>query len=249
MARSTIEISEQAGVRYLHFGSEWIQGAMRLSKPNALELAYTRDFMLALLLRPEAKRFLLIGLGAGSIGKFIYFHVPESILTVIEINPDVLHVAREMFLLPQDDARLNIVIDDGARYVQDAANQFDIIFVDGFDRHARVGELDTQPFYEASRARLSGHGLMATNLFGGRVRRFDASIKRIATAFDDRILVLPPCAGGNIIAFGLSGSKVETTIAELSAAARKMRDATGLNLKNAINGLQETYPFTYGESY
>ncbi|MEO6024898.1 MAG: spermidine synthase [Burkholderiales bacterium] len=249
MPPSTIEISEQSGVRYLHFGSEWIQGAMRLAKPNALELAYTRDFMLALLLRPEAKRFLLIGLGAGSIAKFIYHHVPESILTAVEINPGVLHVAREMFSLPQDDDRLKIVIDDGARYIQDAENQFDMIFVDGFDRHARVGALDTLPFYEASRARLLGHGLVAVNLFGGRSRRFDASIKRIAAAFEDRILVLPPCAGGNIIAFGLSGSKVETTIAELSAAARTLREATGLNLKNAIKGLQETYPFTYGESY
>ena len=71
MAQSSVEVSEQSGVRYLHFGSEWVQGAMRISKPNALELAYTRDFMLALLLRPEAKRFLLIGLGAGSIAKFI----------------------------------------------------------------------------------------------------------------------------------------------------------------------------------
>lgn len=249
MAQSTVEVSEQAGVRYLHFGSEWIQGAMRLAKPNALELAYTRDFMLALLLRPEAKRFLLIGLGAGSIAKFIYHHVPESNLTVVEINPDVLNVAREMFSLPQDDDRLKIIIDDGARYIQNAQNQFDMIFVDGFDRHARVGALDTLPFYEASRARLLGQGLVAVNLFGGRTRRFDASIKRIATAFDDRILVLPPCAGGNIIAFALIGSKLETTIAELSAAARALRDATGLNLKNAIKGLQETYPFTYGESY
>ena len=71
MPRSTIEVSEQAGVRYLHFGSEWIQGAMRISRPNALELAYTKDFMAAILLRPEAKRFLLIGLGAVSIAKFI----------------------------------------------------------------------------------------------------------------------------------------------------------------------------------
>ena len=68
---------------------------MRLSRPNALELAYTRDFMAALLLRPDAKRFLLIGLGAGSIAKFIYHHIPESDLTVVEINPKVLHVARD----------------------------------------------------------------------------------------------------------------------------------------------------------
>ena len=47
----TIEISEAAGVRQLHFGSEWIQGAMRIARPWALELEYTREMMSALLLQ------------------------------------------------------------------------------------------------------------------------------------------------------------------------------------------------------
>ena len=239
MPRSTIEVSEQAGVRYLHFGSEWIQGAMRISRPNALELAYTKDFMAALLLRPEAKRFLLIGLGAGSIAKFIYHHIPESHLTVVEINERVLHVAREFFVLPDDGGRLDIVIDDGARYVQDTTAKFDTIFVDGFDRHARVGALDTLAFYQACRARLSDNGLIAVNLFG-RTRRFDASINRIAQAFDDRIVVLPPSVGGNVIAFGVLGDTVELRGSELKAQVRKLRDTAGLNLSHVVRGLEAT---------
>ena len=232
----SIEVSEQAGVRYLHFGSAWIQGAMRLSRPNALELAYTRDFMAALLLRPEAKRFLLIGLGAGSIAKFVYCHVPESVVTVIEINPRVLHVAREFFSLPEDGDRLDIVIDDGARYVQETTTRFDIIFVDGFDRHARVGALDTVAFYQACRSLLSEQGLIAVNLFG-RTRRFDASINRIAQAFDDRIIVLPPSEGGNVIAFGVSGGSVALNERELKAEVRALREGSGLNLSGVIKDL------------
>ena len=49
---TSIDISEEAGVRYLHFGSRWIQGAMRMARPWSLELEYTRDMMMALLLRP-----------------------------------------------------------------------------------------------------------------------------------------------------------------------------------------------------
>ena len=41
--RHAIDISEADGVRYLHFGSEWVQGAMRVARPWSLELAYTRD--------------------------------------------------------------------------------------------------------------------------------------------------------------------------------------------------------------
>ena len=66
-----IDISEEAGVRYLHFGSDWIQGAMRIRKPYALELAYTREMMAGLLLRDGLaadgahwpRKVLIIGLG------------------------------------------------------------------------------------------------------------------------------------------------------------------------------------------
>ena len=48
---SPIEIREARGVRTLHFGSDWVQGAMRIARPWSLELAYTREMMAGLLLR------------------------------------------------------------------------------------------------------------------------------------------------------------------------------------------------------
>ena len=42
---ASIRLSEQAGVRYLQFGPQWIQGAMRLRRPWSLELEYTRQMM------------------------------------------------------------------------------------------------------------------------------------------------------------------------------------------------------------
>jgi len=85
MSNNSIDISEHAGVRYLHFSAEWIQGAMRIQRPNALELAYTREMMAGLLLReaPWPKDVLLIGLGAGSLAKFFYHKLPETRITVV----------------------------------------------------------------------------------------------------------------------------------------------------------------------
>ena len=77
------------------------------------------------------------------------------------------------------------------------------------------------------------------NLFG-RTRRFDASINRIAQAFDDRIVVLPPSEGGNVIAFGVLGDAVELRGSELKAQVRKLRDTAGLNLSHVVRGLEET---------
>ena len=64
-----IDIREEAGVRTLHFGSDWIQGAMRIARPWQLELDYTREMMTSLILRDPAhypRKVLLIGLGAAS---------------------------------------------------------------------------------------------------------------------------------------------------------------------------------------
>jgi len=63
----SIDIREDSGVRTLHFGSEWVQGAMRIARPWNLELEYTREMMASLLLRDPPRKVLLIGLGAASL--------------------------------------------------------------------------------------------------------------------------------------------------------------------------------------
>ncbi len=94
----SVDISEETGVRNLHFGSDWIQGAMRIARPWSLELAYTREMMAGLLMRPTGqwpRSALLIGLGAGSLAKFIYRTLPDCRITVVEINPQVEFIARQ----------------------------------------------------------------------------------------------------------------------------------------------------------
>lgn len=227
-----IDISEEAGVRYLHFGSDWIQGAMRISRPWALELDYTREMMAALLLRPEAewpRQALLIGLGAASLTKFLYRHRPQAKLSVVEIEPEVVAAARQYFKLPEDPRRLRIEIADGVAWLAECDKTFDLILVDGFDAEARAGALDTLPFYRACRAHLGDAGLLVVNLLG-RNRGFKASVERIRKAFDDRAMVFPSCDHGNAIAFAATGETVSVPLGELGLRAIALRKATGLNL-------------------
>ena len=100
MPKHSIETSDEAGVRFLHFGSEWVQGAMRIARPWSLELEYTRELMLALALRPDLvwpRTVLQVGLGAASATKFLYRHRPQCHQTIIEINPAVPMVAAQIF--------------------------------------------------------------------------------------------------------------------------------------------------------
>lgn len=224
-----IDIREEAGVRTLHFGSDWIQGAMRIARPWNLELEYTREMMAALLLREAPRKALLIGLGAASLTKFLYRNYPLAHLTVVEIEPAVVAAARQFFKLPEDPRRINIVIGDGAEYMLSGGRKFDLILVDGFDQHARPGALDTLPFYQACRSRLSDEGIMAVNLLG-RSRGFKGSLARLCEAFGDRALLFPSCESGNAIAFAAAGHPIELSFDDLKESALALKEQTGLNL-------------------
>ncbi|MBH1976702.1 MAG: fused MFS/spermidine synthase, partial [Rhodocyclales bacterium] len=166
----TVDISEAAGVRYLHFGSDWVQGAMRIARPYALELEYTREMMLPLLLRPDdwPRRVLLIGLGAASLTKFLWRYRPDAKLTVVEIDPQVEAVARQFFKLPDDPQRIQIHHADGADFIIQTKQKYDLILVDGFDSKARAGRLDTLPFYLDCKTRLTSDGMLCVNLLARR---------------------------------------------------------------------------------
>ncbi|MCR4304064.1 MAG: fused MFS/spermidine synthase [Gallionella sp.] len=233
-----IDIREEAGVRTLHFGSEWIQGAMRLSRPWNLELEYTREMMASLLLRDAPRKVLLIGLGAASLTKFLYRHYPLAHLTVVEIEPAVVAAARQFFKLPEDPRRVHLVLGDGAEYIAGNKKKFDLILVDGYDENARSGALETLPFYLACRARLSGDGIMAANLLTSS-RSFETTVERIARAFDDRMLVLPSCESGNAIAFAAAGNAIEASFDELKETALALKEKTGLNLLPTLTRLAQ----------
>ena len=225
-----IEIREDSGVRTLHFGSEWIQGAMRIARPWNLELEYTREMMASLLLLQEAPRkVLLIGLGAASLTKFLYRHYLLAHLTAVEIEAAVVAAARQFFKLPEDPMRLNLVLADGAEYMLGSDKKYDLILVDGFDKNARAGALETLPFYQACRSRLCDNGIMAVNLLT-RGRGFKGCLTRIGEAFEDRTLLFPSCESGNAIAFAASGDPIALSFDDLKESALTLKAQTGLNL-------------------
>ena len=237
----SIDIREEAGVRTLHFGSDWIQGAMRIARPWNLELEYTKEMMASLLLREESRfprKVLLIGLGAASLTKFLYRNYPLAKLTVVEIEPAVVAAARQFFKLPDDPLRLNLVIGDGVEFVMSNDKTWDLILVDGFDSEARAGGLDTLPFYQAAQARLSDNGIMAVNLLG-RSKGYKASVERIQTAFDGRALAFPSCDSGNTIAFAAAGDAISIALDDLKEQVLALKETTGLNLLPTLTRLEQ----------
>ena len=230
-----IEISEERGVRFLHFGSPWVQGAMRIARPYALELEYTRDLMFPLLLHDEdwPARALQIGLGTASVTKFLYRYRPEARITVIEIAEQVVMAAYQYFRLPEPSQRLQVELAEGHDYLAGSSRKFDFIIVDGFDEKGRAGMLDSAPFYANCRARLTRRGMLAVNLVT-RSRSARPSLDRLRQAFDDRVLAIAPSEAGNIVAIAAVGDEIGETWEQLRARVARLHVATGLRLESTL---------------
>jgi spermidine synthase len=237
----SIDIKEKDGLRTLHFDSRWTQGAMRIEQPWRLELEYTRVMMAGLLLRDEAsfpRNVLMIGLGAGSLPKFFYRHFPAAQLTVVEIDPRVEEAARRYFHLPDDPQRLTVVIGDGAEYVRNCGQNYDLILVDGFNEHAHPGDLNTLPFYQACRERLSEQGVLVVNLIG-LSHGVKGGFAHVEDAFEQRAVMFPKCKSGNTIAFAATGECINIALDELMNRSRALELRTELSLLPMLSRLCE----------
>lgn len=235
-ASPTVEISEKSGVRYLHLGGPAIQSAMRIRDPQALELEYTRAMMMFQVLHTSPRDICLIGLGGGSIAKYVHRNLAESRLVVLEVLPEVIAAARSYFLLPEDDAHLVVIAGDGAAYVHAADAAWDVLLVDGYDAHRIVEDLASDSFYLACKRALRAGGLAVFNLWGSD-RSFDTFLERVESAFDGRVLLLPAERKGNIQVFAFRDA-VGLPLASLTMRARDLDKQFDLGYSRFLDRLR-----------
>ncbi len=241
--RASVEVSEEDGVRSLHLGGDAIQSSIRLARPDELALDYTRAMMAFLLFQPQPRDVIMIGLGGGSMARYIHQRMPQTHTTVVEINAKVLAVARSMFHFPADDTRLNVEIADGADYVRENAESADVLLVDGFDDGKQPAALATQAFYDAAYAALRPGGVMAVN-FMAEEKKLDAYLQRIENSFDGHMACLKAADRVNLIAFAFKRRPREIAWEELKTRARELSKIHDLPLEDFVTGLKELNPHT-----
>jgi spermidine synthase len=230
-----ITLSEEDGVRYLHFGTEWVQGAMRIARPFALELEYQQQMMAPMLFLPSPARVVQLGLGAAALAKACWRALPQAQVTAIEVSPEVVRTAYQWFGLPVDD-RLEVVVEDALAFVSHPRRRStaDWLQVDLYDAAARGPVYDDAAFYRACRRLLAPPGVAVFNLFG---RNFEPSFERIAAAFDDRALVLPEAEAGNRIVLAFA-TPTAIRIAALYEQARQIEARHRWRARRWVSGIK-----------
>jgi spermidine synthase len=209
--------------RTLEFTPGDIQSEMRLSRPDALVLAYTRAMMCFALFVPRPRHILMVGLGGGSMARFCHRHFPRARITVLELRADVIAL-REQFLVPPDDARFRVVHADAAEWMAHGAGAghapVDVIVVDGFDEAGLPPALSSHAFYHDCRRWLAPGGVLAANVFTYDARH-DAVLDALGQAFGGRTCWLEKAAGNNRIVFAVAGGAADGGTADRAARLQR----------------------------
>lgn len=204
-------VLETLTTRTLQFAIGPIQSRMQLGQPDALDLDYTRTMMGFLLFDGAPKCIGMIGLGGGSLAKFCHRQLPGARLTVVEINPHVIAL-RDSFGVPPDGPRFEVICADGARFVRDTAQRFDVLLVDGFDADGLPSRLCSQTFYDNCLDVLAPGGLLVANLHADHAA-YPQQVERIRRSFDGALFAADPGDGSNSIIFASKGDAVRRPLA------------------------------------
>jgi len=199
-----VNFSDWGDIRYLHLGTEWVQGSMKLDAPFDIELEYVQRMMAWLLFvdgKGVANRHAMqLGLGAATLTKFCRKTLRMR-TTAVELNPQVVSACRGWFKLPADDLKLRVVIADAAAEIRKTEWQgaVDALQVDLYDHEAAAPVLDSEDFYADCRALLTEDGCMTVNLFG-RSSSYERSLEKITGAFGaDAVWAFKPTREGNTV--------------------------------------------------
>lgn len=232
-------VVDDDGMRRLHFDFRYVQGEMKLGEPYKLSFPYTRKMMAFLLFVPKPRHVLIVGLGAGSLTKFCYRHLPRSRITTVEIDADVIALG-ELFEVPRPDRRLGIVHADAVEYLAGAGAAAEVILLDGCDKGGIAAAFRNERFYRDLRARLQPGGMLVMNLIG-RADRTRAHLRLLARVFGGQPLVAEVSGGGNRVAFAFNDPGFAPDWREIKRRAAELGQQYGLDFPAYARLLQRSH--------
>lgn len=159
-------------------------------------------------LHPDGTTCLVVGLGAGAVPT--WYEAQGVRTAAVEIDPEVLAVARSHFGLPDG---VTVHLGDARQVLASRRETYDYLVMDAFTGDTSPGHLLSREALTLVRERLTPKGVAAFNFHGslGDDRRMTASFARTLAAVFDRVEMYPlfdPARGenwGNIVFVAYSG--------------------------------------------
>lgn len=207
------------------------QTCMNLRNPKELVFPYVRMSLGGLLVNPDPKRVLMLGLGGGSIPMTLAEMYPEAEFDLVEIDEAVVRVAKDYFRF-EDGPRMNVHVVDGRVFVKRAKLQkksYDFIILDAFTGDYIPEHLMTLEFLEEVKAILDDDGVLVANTFSTSAL-YDHESVTYAEAFGRFFNFTMPITGNRVIIASESGLPDDEVVRARAEALEAPLKPYGVNI-------------------
>lgn len=219
-------VTEDETYRWLRADNIWHTQMLR-SDPHGRGLPYSDYIDLAFLFNPDIRSVLVIGLGGGTIPKRFVRDYPKVRVEAVEIDPDVIKIAKRYFYV-KEHSRLKIHQADGRQFLRRSKQKYDLIVLDAYYADTVPFFLTTREFFTIVKDHLTPNGVFVNNTIGtlkGSKSKFFRSVYRTMKGVFGRAYPFTVPESGtlmNIEIFALRSSK-PVKIETLRARARRLQ--------------------------
>ena len=167
-----------------------------------MKQGYMQLMTLGVLYDPQPANALSIGMGGGKVSSYLLATLPQLQYTEVELDPDVVRLAKKYFDY-RDTPRRTVVVDDGRKFLMGSQQRFDLIMLDAYRGPFVPFHLLTTEFYREVKKHLLPGGVVVQNIDSGTLL-FDSTIATLHQAFDQTEVY---STGENIVAIAYDGPR------------------------------------------
>ncbi len=200
-AYNTIIVTENdQGLRTLLFEKGGVrQSVVKPGDPDYIEFPYIAGMTLGLTFAEQPKRALIVGLGGGSLPSLLRKHYPDMTIDVVDIDPDVVAVAKKYFGF-REDKSMHAHVSDGRRFIEEAREPYDIIFLDAYGAENIPYHLATKEFLTAVRRAVTPTGAVVANIWSSSINSLhDSMVRTYQDVFAQTYVITLRGAGNEIL--------------------------------------------------
>jgi spermidine synthase len=215
------------GIRTLRFGQHGPrQSVVKKGDHDYLGLPYARSAMIGLAFTEQLDRILVLGVGAGNIPMFLRKYYSNAQIDVIDIDPQIIALAKEYFNL-LEDRRLHAYAQDGREFIENVQKPYDLIFLDAYTAAGIPKHLASKEFLVTLKRALKPSGVVVANMWSTpKVNPLYRSMLRTyQEVFQEVYTLRVPTAGNKIVIAlprlrGLTLNSIAQRAQEISAQKR-----------------------------
>lgn len=205
------------------------QGGIYTEAPGKLLFEYTRmSFVSLAFLEREPQSALFIGLGVGAMPRYFNRLYPDAEVDIVEIDPDVVDIAKKYFYFSVND-KMRVHVSDGRTFIRRNPKKYDIVFLDAYQGGHIPFHLTTVEFLREVKKRLNPGGVVVSNVLARHKNKFfTAMVKTFNTEFTHLYTFKGPESSNQIFVAEMRDGL--RTLNEITEAARAVRERNKMDV-------------------